>query len=374
MTDIDLLPNEIEEDLRDSIRSLLESKSDSAFVSSLYDDPNTDTSALDAAWAEELGLAALLVPEELDGAGATISEAAVVSEEIGRAVAPVRFFSSAVVATTLAVHLNSTDLVNRLANGEAFAAVACPATSATLESGVTVTESGDSAVVSGTVPGVIEAAGADELIVVSGTGDETIVASVAAADAQTEAFLTLDQSRRLADVTFNDAPARVLGRGAQAADAVRAATIVGRTVLAAEQYGVAQRSFDLALAYIKERRQFGRTIGSYQAIKHRMADLWLAVSQAGATVTYAARVASAWQAGEETIEEAELCSLVAASYASTVAVDAAEEAVQMHGGNGMTWEFPLHLYLKRAKADELILGHPAEQRRELAPLIDITLD
>lgn len=374
MTDIDLLPSEIEEDLRDSMRSLLESKSDAAFVASLYDDPETDTSALDAAWAEELGLAALLIPEDLDGAGATVSEAAVVSEEIGRAVAPVRFFSSAVVATTVAVKLGATELVGRLAEGEAFAAVACPATSATLESGVSITESGEEAVVNGTVPGVIEAAGADELIVVSGTGDDTVVALLAAADAQTEAFLTLDQSRRLADVTFSDAPARILGRGAQAAEAVRAAVIIGRTILASEQYGVAQRAFDIALDYIKERRQFGRTIGSYQAIKHRMADLWLAVSQAGASVTYAARVVSAWQAGEESIEEAELCSLVAGSYTSTVAVNAAEEAVQMHGGNGMTWEFPLHLFLKRAKADEQIFGHAAAQRRQLAPLIDITVD
>lgn len=372
MTDIDLLPSDVEEDLRASVRKLFADRSDAEAVAHHYDDPDADTTALDRAWARELGLAALLVPEDLGGAGAGVAEAAVVAEEIGRAVAPVRFLSSGVLATALAVGLRDAELASRLAAGEAFATVAFPATAAEIRADLTVDGDGDSATVSGTVAGVMDGAGADEYLVVAGTGADTVVARVAAAHVQAAGFLGFDQTRRLADLTFDSAPATVLGRGEQAAQAVRTAEILGRTILAAEQYGVAQRAFDLTLEYIKGRRQFGRTIGSYQAVKHRMADLWLEVSQTGAAAIYAARVAAAWQAGEETEEEANLCSLVAGSYASTTAVHAAEEAVQLHGGNGMTWEYPLHLYLKRAKADELILGHAAAQRRALAPLIDLT--
>lgn len=372
MTDIDLLPSDVEEDLRASVRKLFADRSDAEAVAHHYDDPTADTTALDRAWAQELGLAALLVPEDLGGAGASVAEAAVVAEEIGRAVAPVRFLSSGVLATTLAVGLRDGELASRLASGAAFAAIAFPATSAEIRADLTVDGDGDSARVSGTVAGVMDGAGAEEYLVVTGTGADTVVARVAAAHVQAAGFLGFDQTRRLADLTFDSAPATVLGRGEQAAQAVRTAEILGRTILAAEQYGVAQRAFDLTLEYIKGRRQFGRTIGSYQAVKHRMADLWLEVSQTGAAAIYAARVAAAWQAGEETEAEAHLCSLVAGSYASTTAVHAAEEAVQLHGGNGMTWEYPLHLYLKRAKADELILGHAAAQRRALAPLIDLT--
>ncbi len=372
MTDIDLLPSEVEEDLRTSVRKLFADRSDADTVAKLYDDPATDTSALDRAWAGELGLAALLVPEDLGGAGASAAEAAVVAEEIGRAVAPVRFLSSGVLATTLAVGVRAGDLAGRLAAGGSFAAIAFTASSPTVSSELTVDGDGDSATVSGSVPGVMDGAGADEYLVVTGSGADTVVALVAAENVRAEAFLSFDQTRRLADVTFDAAPATVLGRGEEAAQAVRTAEILGRIMLAAEQYGVAQRAFDITLEYVKGRRQFGRAIGSYQAVKHRMADLWLEVSQTGAATIYAARVAAAWQAGEETEDEAHLCSLVAGSYASTTAVHAAEEAVQLHGGNGMTWEYPLHLYLKRAKADELILGHAAAQRRALAPLIDLT--
>lgn len=372
MTTIDLLPRDVEEDLRDAVRRLFAERADAQAASRLYDDPAADTTALDRAWAQELGLAGLLVPEALGGAGASVAEAAVVAEEIGRAVAPVRFLTSGVLATTLTVALDAEELVRRLATGEAFATLAFPATAPVIGTDLALSDDGQQAHITGRVPGVMDGAGADEYLVVVGHGADTAVVQVAAEHVHAEPFLALDQTRRLADLTFDSAPAAVLGRGEEAAAAVRRTEIVGRTILAAEQAGLAQRAFDLTLDYIKGRRQFGRTIGSYQAIKHRMADLWLEVSQTSAATIYAARVAAAWEAGEETEHEAHLCSLVAGSAASAAAVHAAEEAVQLHGGNGMTWEYPLHLYLKRAKADELILGHAAHQRRALGQLVDLT--
>lgn len=372
-----LLPTELEEDLRSSVRALLADRIPFDAVAALYDAPGTDTREYDAALGTELGLAGLLVPEALGGVGATVSEAAVVAEEIGRSVAPVKFLSSAVLATSLAVRTGADELVGALASGEALAAIAFTATSSSLVSDLAlggVPEIGSEVTVSGSVPGVMEASGVDTLLVVVGTGQDTAVIAVPAENAEIHPFLTFDMSRPLADVDFHDSAGTVLATGAEAAQAVGETVLIGRTVLAAEQAGAASRAFEIALEYIKGRRQFGRTIGSYQAIKHRMADLWLEVEQAGAAATYAARTVASWQAGEESLSEAELVSLVAAAYVGPVAVHATEEAVQMHGGNGMTWEYPLHLLLKRAKQDEQILGLPEHAQAELAPLVGLTVE
>src|SRR5581483_9188194 len=126
----------------------------------------------------------------------------------------------------------------------------------------------------------------------------------------------------------------------------------------AELLGVAQRCLDMTVAYVKERRQFARPVGSFQAVKHRLADLWVSVAQARAASRYAAACLATGSAPGSSADEAPVAVAVAKSYCSEVAVHAAQECVQLHGGIGFTWEHPAHLYLKRAKAASLGFGGP----------------
>ena len=154
---------------------------------------------------------------------------------------------------------------------------------------------------------------------------------------------------------------------AEGADAVRAALLAGAALLASEQLGLAERCLDDTIAYVKTRYQFGRQVGSYQGLKHRLADLWTSITQARAV----ARHAAACLAAGDTGDEMEIAVAVAQAHCSAVAVKAAEECVQMHGGIGFTWEHPAHLFLKRAKADAIALGTADRHRAALAELVDL---
>jgi len=171
-------------------------------------------------------------------------------------------------------------------------------------------------------------------------------------------------TRPLANIDFSGAASSRVDT-APADVAVAAALETGAALLASEQLGIAQWCFGTTLDYAKQRKQFGRTIGSYQAIKHRLADLWIEVNSAAAAARYAAD-ACARQDDDATIGAA-----VAQAYCSGIAVHAAEECVQLHGGIGMTWEYPAHLYLKRAKSDQLAFGTAYRHRARLATLVDL---
>lgn len=140
---------------------------------------------------------------------------------------------------------------------------------------------------------------------------------------------------------------------------------MGAGLLASEQAGIAAWCVATTVGYLKERRQFGRVVGGFQALKHRLADLYVAAESASAAAGYAAAALAADDA------DAVVAVHLAASYCSEVAVSAAEEALQLHGGIAMTWEHPAHLYLKRAKADQLALGAPGLHRDRLAALVDL---
>ena len=150
-----------------------------------------------------------------------------------------------------------------------------------------------------------------------------------------------------------------------AAQAVASALAAGAAVLASEQLGVAQRCLDMTVAHLKERHQFARPIGSFQALKHRLADVWIAVSQARAASRYAAACLASGD------PDAAVAVAVAKAYCSETAVHAAQECVQLHGGIGFTWEHPAHLYLKRAKADSIGFGTPDAHRAALADLVNL---
>ncbi len=360
----DLAYGDTEEALRAAVRRLFEDRLDPAALSASYDEPAIDTAAFWRSLAGEIGVAGLLVPERLGGAGATEREAAVVFEEIGRAVAPTPFLTSAVLATEALLHAGDVDTVSALAGGEQTGALLIPFS--TTPGAVAASVDAVDGVLHGRVETVAGAAQAD-LLVIPVNGPDGLELHVVAADATgvvVEPVVSLDMTRPLADVELVGVRANRVDT-ADAATALTAAVTTAVALLASEQYGVAQWCLDTTLAYVKERRQFGRVIGSYQAIKHRLADLWLEVSSARAAARYAADTAAHGDL------DATIAAHMAASYCGDVAVRAAEECVQLHGGIGMTWEYPAHLYLKRAKADQLAFGTGYWHRRRLAELIDL---
>jgi alkylation response protein AidB-like acyl-CoA dehydrogenase len=358
---LDLLYSEVEEDLRSSVRDLLDDRCDPNAVIALYDG---DRSPIEGRWkalALALGLAGLLVPEERGGAGASAREAAVVLEELGRAAAPVPFLTSSVVATTLLLDTESALLAD-LAAGERTAALAVPFSTppdGRMPASVRV----DDGRLSGVVTSVAGALEADVLLAPAATPDGLSVYAVPASAAGLEPVVSLDMTRQLADVTLDGAEGTLVV--ADAEPALRRALRAGAALLASEQVGVARWCLETTVAYLKQRRQFGRVVGGFQALKHRLADLATGVDSANA----AARHAAAALAADD--PDVEIAAAVAQAYCSDLAVTAAEEAVQLHAGIGMTWEHPAHLYLKRAKADQIAFGVAGAHRARLADLVDL---
>ncbi|MGO9381338.1 MAG: acyl-CoA dehydrogenase family protein [Mycobacterium sp.] len=362
MSAADLLYSDTEEALRDSVRQLFADRCPPESVVRAYDPVPQDFSGIWQRLAAELGVAGLLVPESLGGAGAGAREAAVVMEEIGRAVAPVPFLSSAVLATVALLRAGDTETVSALAQGERTAALVVPLSTAPADpvTGVSTGARG----LTGLVGSVAGAAEADVLVVpVAGPdGPELHTVARSTDGVEVSPLLALDMTRPLANVRFSGAASSWVG---PAAGAVAEALQTGAALLASEQLGVAQWCFETTLAYAKQRKQFGRTIGSYQAIKHRLADLWFEVGAATAVARYAADTCARGD------EDAATAAAIAQAYCSGIAVHAAEECVQLHGGIGMTWEYPAHLYLKRAKSDQLALGTAYRHRARLAELINL---
>jgi alkylation response protein AidB-like acyl-CoA dehydrogenase len=177
--------------------------------------------------------------------------------------------------------------------------------------------------------------------------------------------VSLDQTRALADVTLDGVPARPLASGPDAERAVASALVAGAAMLAAEQLGVAGRCLEMTVAYLKERYQFARPIGSFQALKHRAADLWVAISQARAASRYAAACLADGDA------DAPVAVALAKAACGDAATLAAQECVQLHGGIGFTWEHPAHLYLKRATSSSIAFGTPDWHRASLASLASL---
>jgi alkylation response protein AidB-like acyl-CoA dehydrogenase len=350
-SDPNLLYTDVEDDLRATVRDLLAARCPSDAVTAMYDG---DRSLVEPLWRSvgvDLGLAGLLVPESDGGAGASAREAAVVLEELGRSVAPVPFLTSAVVAAPL------------LPDAERTTALAVPLTTTWWAVRPTVKASGDA--LSGEVRSVAGALEADVLLVPVEAEGGVEVRAVEASAVGIEPVVSLDMSRQLADLSFEGVPSRVVVPADSGADALRSALQAGAALLASEQVGIAQWCLETTVGYLKERRQFGRVVGGFQALKHRLADLYVMVEQARAAARYAAATVA------EGDPDAEVAASVAQAYCSDVAVKAAEECVQLHGGIGMTWEHPAHLYLKRAKADQLALGTAAEHRAHLATLVDL---
>ncbi|MFJ3759190.1 acyl-CoA dehydrogenase family protein [Streptomyces sp. NPDC090080] len=352
----DLLYSEEEEALRAAVRDLLADHCDAPGVIARTESDAPHDLAAWKALTEGMGLAGLLVPEDMGGQGASHREAAVVLEELGRAVAPVPYLSSAVVATEALLACGDEELLGQLASGRTIGALAVGLHAAPQADFRTVRV--EEGLLRGELTGIADAVAADVLLV---PGDDGGLYAVPAAEARIVPQVSFDLTRPLATVVLDGAAGRRVG---DAGPAVRRGLRAGAGLLASEQFGLADWALTETVRYLKERKQFNRPVGGFQALKHRLAQLWLEVVNLRAAARGAA---DALARGED----ADVLVAVAQAYAGPVAVHAAEEALQLHAGIGMTWEHPVHLYLKRAKADSIAFGTAGAHREALAELVDL---
>ncbi|WP_099022374.1 acyl-CoA dehydrogenase IpdE2 [Mycolicibacterium palauense] len=307
--------NEERELLARTVRDLVARHAGPEAVRAAMESPRGYDEKLWTVLCEQVGAAALVVPEELGGAGGELADAAAVLTELGRALVPTPLLGTTLAELALlGADEPDAQTLERLAAGEATGALV-------LDRGY---------VVNGDIADVVVAAEDGKL--------------VRWKEFRAEPIRPMDPTRRLARLTATDTT--VIGADPGVADAAA-------LLLAAEQVGAATRCLELTVEYTKERVQFGRPIGSFQALKHRMADLYVTVQTAGAVVDEALESPSPTTAA---------LALFTASEAFT---DVAAEAIQMHGGIAITWEHDIQLYFKRAHGSSQLLGRPSEQLRRL---------
>ena len=360
---------EEQDEFRKSVRRFLEQKSSAADVRRLME---TDEGYDPAVWqqmAEQLGLQGLALPEEYGGSGYGFIEQVAVLEEMGRALLCAPYFSSVVLAGTALVQSGDDaakrDLLPGIADGSAIATLAWvenPAEWGTGSPSTTATRSGDGYMIDGTKTLALDAHTASLILVVAqADGGPSLFAVDGSAGGLTRRKLeTLDMTRKAAALEFAGTPARLIADEGAAAGILERTLQLAAVALAAEQVGAAQKCLDMSVEYAKLRVQFGRPIGSFQAIKHKCADMLLEVESARSAAYYAA-----WAAADGSDELPLLASLAKACCSDAFA-SAATENIQIHGGIGFTWEHDAHLYYRRAKSTEQFLGSPSEHRDLLA--------
>jgi alkylation response protein AidB-like acyl-CoA dehydrogenase len=320
----------------------------------------------------DVGLLGLAVPEGLGGAGAGLVELAVVAEEFGRAVAPAPLVGTVALAAT-ALRVGGDDaaraeLLPAIAEGEtvlALAATDARGAWAPAEPTVRATRADGGWRLTGEQAHVLDGAAADAVLVLAGTdaGPGLFLVDGAAPGLTREPQSPLDQTRRPARLRHDGVPARAVGEPGSAAAAVAAARDVAAVVLAAEAVGGAQRLLDLSVEHARTRLQFGRPIGSFQAVKHRCADMLVEVEHARSAAYHAA-----W-AHDTGVDDPSLAADLATVVAAAAYLAVAKGAVQVHGGIGFTWEHPAHLYYKRAVGDAALLGGRAAAADRLAAAV-----
>ena len=352
-----------QEELRRSVRRFLEEKSPSTEVRRLMETDEGYDPAVWSTMAEQLGLQGLAIPEEYGGSGFGQIEATVVLEEMGRALLPSPFFASTVLAANLLLLGDDKDakaeLLPGIADGSTIATVAVSGPDGRFDAAaapVTATPSGEGHTLDGTTSFVLDGHTATLLLVVAqAPGGPSVFAVDGAASGVTRRRLeTLDMTRKLAEVTLAGTPGRLVGEEGDAARLLPRLLHVAAVSLAAEQVGGAQKCLETTTEYAKLRYQFGRPIGSFQAVKHRLADMLLEVESAKSAAYYAT-----WALAEDT-DEVDTVAPLAKAYCSEAYFLAAADAIQLHGGIAFTWEHDAHLYYRRAGSSRAMFGEPAQ--------------
>ncbi|MGW1745694.1 acyl-CoA dehydrogenase family protein [Streptomyces sp. NPDC002092] len=384
--------------IRRTLRELLRKRCGPAELRAALDTPAGHDPALWTALADQLGLPGLALPEAYGGIGCSPTELALAAEESGRALAPSPLLATCVLAAPLILALGTDTqraaLLPRIADGTLTAALAVPG--AALATALALTGTGDGDWAGGGRAGGVQARRAGDGWRLYGQVDQVLdghsaqLLVVAAhtggfARARTLLFLVtgdaaglvrirqtaLDATRPQARVQLRDVEAALLGAedGSAALDTLSAVGDTAAAVLACEAVGAADHALERTVEYVKQREQFGRAIGSFQAVKHRLADVYVQVQAARSAAYYAA-----WAAAH-----GERVGGLALAQALEALRGAAAEGIQLHGGIGFTWEHEAHLYFKRAAGDELLFGpvhrlrahaadaaHLFEQGREVA--------
>jgi alkylation response protein AidB-like acyl-CoA dehydrogenase len=358
-----------QEELRDSVRRFLTDRAPLTRVRELMEtEDGTDRAVWEQAGAQ-LGLLGLAIPEEYGGSGFSFAEQAIVLEELGAALYSGPFFASAVLAASALLaspdEAARRDLLPGIASGEVIATLAFTEDDGSWDPAatrLTATKAGDGWRLDGHKSFVLDG-GSAGLILVLAVADGSLSLFAVQADAAglgRTVLPTLDQTRKLARLEFDGVAGRLIGSPGDAAAVLDRVLDVAAIALAAEQLGGAQRALDMAVEYSKVRHQFGRPIGSFQGLKHRMADLLLEVESLRSAVNYAAAAVT------DGSEEVPVVASLVKAYASETYFHVAAENIQIHGGIGFTWEHDAHLYFKRAKSSELFLGDGSYHRERLA--------
>ncbi len=369
--------SEEQEQLREAVRRFLEAKSPESEVRRLMETTEGYDPGVWQQMAQELGLQGLAVPEAYGGQGFGFVELGIVLEEMGRALLCAPYFSSVVLAGRAI--LNAGDEAHRkellpgIASGETIATLAFTEPNGRWDAaGITMEArpDGDGVRLEGTKMFVLDGHVADLIVTVArrpgteGTDGLGFYAVRADAEGLTRTPLaTMDQTRKQAKLEFAGVAAEQIGDGAW--PALSKTLDQAAVALCNEMVGGAQFVLEEAVQYAKDRVQFGRPIGSFQAIKHKCADMLLEVESAKSAAYY-----GSWVAAEDN-DELPVVAPLAKAYCSEAYFHAAAENIQIHGGIGFTWEHNAHLYFKRAKSSEILLGDAAYHRELLAQRIGI---
>jgi len=359
------------EELRQTVRRFLENKSDEQAVRRLM---ITDQGYSQEVWtqmAEQMALQGLAVPEQHGGAGFGAVETAIVLEEMGRTLLCAPYLSTAVLAVNALSLAGSgaaqDEILPAIASGKSIATLAFVDEGKgwdidTIE--MRAEKSGAAWTLQGAKSYVLDGHVADVLLVAARTpeGIGLFRVEVDATGLERELLPTLDLTRKLARLEFAGAQATRIDGGGDQSAALRKAVALTTAALCAEQVGGAQRCLELSTDYAKTRLQFGRPIGSFQAIKHRCADMLVEVEFAKSAAYHAAFRAAASKDDGEILAAASM----AKSYCSEAYFHAAAETIQVHGGMGFTWEHPAHLYFKRARSSAALFGEAIEHRERVA--------
>jgi len=355
-----------QEQLRDAVRRFLEAKSPSTEVRRLMETTEGYDPAVWAQMANELGLQSLHIPEEFGGQGFTFVELGIVLEEMGRVLLCAPYFSTVVLAADAIINAGTDDqkakLLPGIAAGETIAALAFTEPNGKWDANgieMVAKGSGDSYTLDGTKMFVIDGHTADLIVVAARlegtTGEDGIsffTVDAGASGLTRTALATMDQTRKQAKLEFANVAATPLGEPGAGWGALSKTLDQAAAMSSNEMVGGAQKVLDMSVEYAKVRVQFGRPIGSFQAIKHKLADMYIKNELARSNCYY-----GAWALSSDS-PELPLAAATARVSASEAFSYASQENIQTHGGNGFTWEYDCHLYYRRAKLLSLLLGGP----------------